>query len=520
MARVKYSIGIDIGGTNTDGVIIDQNEVIVAAHKTQTTEYVADGFRSVIRALLQESSIAADSISMVAVGTTHATNALLQRKNLARVGVIRIAGHKPLLPPCYAWPEDLQKTILGHYIAISGGFECDGSLITSMQVAEIESAVQELVAADVHSIAIIGVFSPLYSTQEEYVASIIRTYTKGKIPVTVSHRIGGIGFIERENSTILNAALIPALQCGFAQLLDELKTLHIQAPLFVTQNNGTLITVETACEYPVFTMSAGPTNSCVGGVKLAGLQDALLIDIGGTSTDIGCVLQGFARRSVDASEIGGVRLNFAMPDVVSLPLGGGSYVSLPDLLVGPQSAAKNLIDEAYCCGGQRLTFTDVSVVAGICTSFQNNYSIPLDKLQADMCMKRVMQYVAEHIVLVAGAYVTLPIVLVGGGASLYDINLLAQLLPGRSCIIPTYASVANAYGAALAERSVTIDTVVVLDDQEALLSKMRDQAYQKLKMCNVQENTMRCIEEQIIPYHYVPGNKARIIITVAAKGIC
>src|SRR5262249_29950258 len=140
----------------------------------------------------------------------------------------------------------------------------------------------------------------------------------------------------------------------------------ITAPLYLTQNDGTLMAADYARRFPVLTFASGPTNSMRGAAFLSGLQEALVIDIGGTTTDVGALHHGFPREAGVAIEVGGVRTNFRMPDVLSIGLGGGSLVQDGQTLtVGPQSVGYRLIEEGLVFGGDTLTATDVAVAAGM-----------------------------------------------------------------------------------------------------------------------------------------------------------
>ena len=123
---------------------------------------------------------------------------------------------------------------------------------------------------------------------------------------------------------MLNSALKNVIATGFASIEDVLKQLNLKASLWLTQNNGSLLSLSEALEFPIKTIGAGPTNSFMGASRLCGINEAIVVDIGGTSTDIGIVEGGYARSSLQAAAIGGVALHFAMPDMISLALGGGS----------------------------------------------------------------------------------------------------------------------------------------------------------------------------------------------------
>lgn len=156
-----------------------------------------------------------------------------------------------------------------------------------------------------------------------------------------------------------------------------MKVLMLSCPLFLTQNDGTLTTAASAARLPIRTFASGPTNSMRGAAFLAGLDEhrarksTIVADIGGTTTDVGVLLpSGFPRQAASLIEVGGVRTNFAMADVQSIALGGGSLVKVhetpqgPQVVVGPESVGHYLTRDAKVFGGSTLTTTDIVVASG------------------------------------------------------------------------------------------------------------------------------------------------------------
>ena len=378
---------------------------------------------------------------------------------------------------------------------------------------ELKEKILTLLRQGAESLAVIGVFSPLNAEQELTVLELIRKIAGPQLPVTLSHKISGVGFLERENSTILNAALKKVMQKGFYQLQSICTRLGLTCPLFVTQNNGSCIDLKDAVEYPILTLSAGPTNSFVGASKLCGLHDAIIVDIGGTSTDIGLIKEGVFRRSLNTSNIGGVKLNFPMPDVVSLAIGGGSHVQLSPLKVGPKSVGREISSQALSFGGTQLTLTDVALAAGqLRINGADPHKAAISKEQALEVLRNVVETIEASISLMTADNKRLPIILVGGGAAL----LPAAFLEDRY-LVPRHAAVANAYGAALSGISGCIDTVVSLTDQKRTLDELKVTALDAAFQRGASRETIRITDVQIIPYHYVPNNMARVIVTAYGK---
>jgi len=502
-----YTIGVDIGGTNTDAVLMNRDQHIIAKVKTATTEPISYGFSKAIRSLLEKGNLPKTQIQSVLLGTTQATNAILQHRDLFRVGIIRIAGHHPdSLPSGSQWPQGLKSSVIAGTETIDGGFQCNGRPITPFNPQQARAAIDRLIYQGAESFAVVGVFSPLNSSQEQQVAEMI-----DHLPVSLSSEIGGVGFIERENSTILNAALKKVMAKGFKELQQVCESLSLTCPLLITQNDGSLITMERAIDYPILTISAGPTNSFRGAARLAGVDQAVIIDIGGTSSDAGLIINSFPRRSLSTSTIGGVRLNFPMPDVLSIGLGGGSCVTScgSAYTIGPQSVAKDLWKEAQAFGGKQLTLTDAALVLGnLAIPDANPAAIQITNKQAKVILDQALGQIERLTTLMRGENTKLPVVVVGGGATLFE---------SHKSSLPEYYDVANAYGAALAEVSGTIDTVVSLTNRAQVLEKLQQEACEHAIRQGAEERSLRLVDQQIIPFHYVPNHMARVIIRASGK---
>src|SRR5438552_6550582 len=151
----------------------------------------------------------------------------------------------------------------------------------------------------------------------------------------------------------------------FAGFRDAIAASRIEAPLFITQNDGTVMAAETAMALPVMSFASGATNSMRGAAFLSGIADAMVVDVGGTSTDVGQLRRGFPREANSVVAIGDVRTLFRMPDLLSIALGGGSIVGTEPLQVGPASVGYRLTEEALVFGGHTVTATDAAVAAGI-----------------------------------------------------------------------------------------------------------------------------------------------------------
>ena len=202
---MKRRIGIDVGGTNTDAVYLEDTRVIHAV-KTPTTRDVTAGVADALRRLLQSGAPAA--VDAVMIGTTHFTNAVVQRRDLTRVAAIRIGlPSGASLEPFIDWPEDLAALVRGEVFMLEGGHEFDGRPLVPLDSAGVRAAARRVRAAGLTSVGVASVFSPLNAACELEAAAILREECPDAA-VTLSHQLGRIGLLERENATLLNAALV------------------------------------------------------------------------------------------------------------------------------------------------------------------------------------------------------------------------------------------------------------------------------------------------------------------------
>ena len=177
-----------------------------------------------------------------------------------------------------------------------GGHEYDGREISSIDEKELREIAKQMTAEGVRSVSICGVFSPVDSSHEKIAAEIIKSETPD-MNITLSSEIGRVGLLERENAAMLNACLVEVAAKTVDAIRAAMASAGLNVPLFFSQNDGTLMQSEFASHYPVFTIASGPTNSMRGAAFLSGVLDAVIIDIGGTSTDGGMLMHGFPREA-------------------------------------------------------------------------------------------------------------------------------------------------------------------------------------------------------------------------------
>ncbi len=500
-------IGIDVGGTNTDAVLMDGRAVLGWA-KSPTTRDVSSGITNVLTALLAQTKVAPSAISAVMLGTTHFTNAVVERKSLSRTAVLRIGlPATAALPPFVDWPEDLKEAIGGVSYLVHGGYEFDGRPISALKPDEIREAARKIGDAGIDCVAISSVFSPVNPDQERQAAEIIAEEIPG-VHVSLSHEIGRIGLLERENAAAINACLSILAGRIVQSFRDALVKLGIHAPFFISQNDGTLMSADFVEKYPVLTFASGPTNSMRGAAFLSGLKDAVVVDIGGTTSDVGVLAQGFPREASVAVRIAGVRTNFRMPDVLSFGLGGGSHVRQEPLQIGPQSVGYEITSRALIFGGSDLTTSDIAVAAGMIDIGDRSKVAHLSKSLVDSALQRMWEMIEISVDRVKTAAGAVPVILVGGG-----IILVGDRLNGVSELHrPEHASVANAIGAAIAQVGGEVDRIISLDavPRDKALAQAKDEAKQRVIDANAIPDSVEIVDVEEVPLAYLPGNATRV----------
>ena len=505
-------IGVDVGGTNTDAVLMDGKR-LVASVKTPTTGDVTSGIVASLEGLLSHLPGGA-RVDAVMVGTTHFTNALLEQRNLSPTAVVRLSlPATQLLPPLVDWPDGLKGAVGGHAHMVPGGHEFDGREISSLGRGELRKAVREMRRQGVRAVAVSGVFSPVNSSHEVEAASIIREEAPG-IRVCLSHENGRMGLLERENAAILNACLGDMAALTIEAIEQALGSLGIAAPLFMSQNDGTLMDADFAARFPVLTISSGPTNSMRGAAWLSGVADGIVVDVGGTSTDVGALVRGFPREAAVAVQIAGVRTNFRMPDMVSIPLGGGTVVEREPFRIGPESVGYRLTEEALVFNGSRLTVTDLAVADGRADVGDRRLTGNLEPSLVSRVMAEIQGRVETAIDRVKLSHEDVPVVLVGGGSV-----LLGDSLAGASGVVrPEHAGVANAIGAAIAQVGGQVERVYSLEGvgRQQAIADCSDAARERAMAAGADPSTIEIVEIDEVPLTYVPSNAT--LVRVKAVG--
>jgi N-methylhydantoinase A/oxoprolinase/acetone carboxylase beta subunit len=328
-------LGIDTGGTYTDAVLLDEGKGILAKAKALTTrDDLAEGIGQAIDRALIQSDVPASEVALVSLSTTLATNALVEgqggrvclvfigfaERDLDRAGLREALGNDPV-------------------ILLAGGHDSFGNPQASLDLAGLGARLPEL-ADSVSGFAVAGHFGVRNPAHELAVREAI--HERCGLPVTCSHELSAkLDGPRRALTCLLNARLISLIDRLIHAMQSHLDARGIRAPLMVVRGDGALISVDLAKSHPVETILSGPAASLIGAAYLTGRADAVVSDIGGTTTDIAVLKDGRPRTSQEGATVGGFRTMVEAVDMTTIGLGGDSEVSLSDD-VGGDGAPANI----------------------------------------------------------------------------------------------------------------------------------------------------------------------------------
>ena len=511
----RFILGVDVGGTNTDAVLMLGREVIASA-KRATTFDVGDGLFAAVEAVMQAGSLRPQSIGSVMIGTTQFINAFVQRRGLAQVAAVRVSA--PMgdgVPPFAAWPRDLIAVIGEHGYFVHGGAFYDGRAYAPLDRGELMKVAEDIRAKGIRAVAVSSCFAPVRPDIERDAAEIIRqVYPDADI--TLSAEVGGLGLVDRENAAIMNATLREMARSAVASLTESLRRTGISTPVYFSQNDGTLVSADFASRFPVVTCSAGPTNSLRGASFLTGVDDAIVIDIGGTTTDVGFLVRGFPRESLLPRVIGGVRTNFHMPDLLSIALGGGTLIreTQAGLTLGPDSVGYQLPERALVFGGTDLTATDIAVHVGQAQIGDPSKVRFLRSSLVNEVLNMIHSRIEDAIDQVKTNSKPMPVILVGGGSILLGRPLRGTLKVHH----PRFAEVANAVGAAIAMASGRVDRLYDYSNgREAALGQAKEEACQAARQAGADPRTITIVEVSELPMTHMRTNLVQVRVRAVGE---
>ncbi len=324
---MRLGLGIDTGGTYTDAVIVnlDTMEVIAKAKSPTTYQDLSIGITGALDGVLAQGGFSTEDVGLIGLSTTLATNSILQGRG-GEVGLIGIGWR-----PENGWDLGCKKSRF-----IRGGFDSIGRPVEHLDKEELKDAINE-VSQGVDALVVSCMFSVYNSWQESEAEETIKEMTN--LPVVLGHTLTGeLGIKERTVTAILNAKLLPIINDFLASIKSSMARRGINARILVFKGDGGLMTIETAMERPVETILSGPAASLMGAKVLSGLDTCILVDVGGTSTDIAYLDGGFPRINFEGAMVGHWRTRVKALDMWTCGLGGDSAVRVGDfgdLTIGP-----------------------------------------------------------------------------------------------------------------------------------------------------------------------------------------
>ncbi len=449
---MAYVIGIDTGGTYTDAVLLDAKrkppQIIKKAKAFTTHDQLEIGIReSVFRLRLGGADI--PLIDKVVLSTTLATNAIVEG-NLHKVGVI-IVGDMP------------KGKIASEYVRqVPGKINIKGRMLVNVNKEETLRALEDL-RPRVQAIAVSGASSVRNPMLEQEVRDIVRGACD--LPVMCGHEfVSELGYLERTNTVAINAGLLPIINRFLEAIKNVLRDFNILAPIFVVKGNGSIATERSISERPIETALSGPAASMIGAINLTGIKDAVVSDMGGTTTDTGIVQNQRVALSKDGAKIGDWRLKIKSAKLYTSGLGGDSQIrdDNGDFHIGPKRVLP------ACRGGPDITPTDLTHVSGEFDQWDTELAKAAVARAAGNRFLSVEEYAkhAENAVVKKildesiGPYkgYDLPICAIGAPAGSWYAKVRDQY--DFELIIPEHYDVANAVGAATAGIQESAEAIV------------------------------------------------------------
>jgi N-methylhydantoinase A len=412
----SYLVGVDIGGTFTDCVVIDESGAVTTAKAPSTPGNFAQGMIDAIESAAEKLGIAParlyEQVALLSHGTTVGTNAVVQKRG-ARIGLITTRGHNDVIHimrgsrgvggrdvrQVVHFPESRKPDPIVPKRLIEGVSErvdCFGKVVVPLNEAEAEAAIRRLLDKGVEAIAICFLWSFLHPVHEHRLRDMVKALAADIFVTCSADLVPKWGEYERTTATAINAYIGP-LTAGYLSALDgKLTALGYRQPLQITQCGGGTISVDKAMEAPLLTLDSGPVSGVTGSLYLGGLMgypNIITTDMGGTSFDVGIIHEGKPAYSF-VSNVNQYEYFIPKVDIQAIGSGGGSLVRIDEttrtIRVGPESAGAVPGPVCYGRGGTVPTVTDADVVLGYLNP--DNFAggrMRLDKAKAESAVQAI-----------------------------------------------------------------------------------------------------------------------------------
>ena len=317
-----YGLGVDTGGTFTDAVIIDlEDRSVISKAKSPTTHNdLSVGLFDSVRKVFSGSDVAPADIELIGVSTTLATNSVLEGKG-GDVGLILIG-----------WMPNNANSMGAKEIAyIRGGYDNRGRMKEPVDTEQAKEAILRM-AEHVEAIAISGLFSVINASQEIQVKKMVQELTG--LPTIAGFELSSsLGIDLRAETAVLNGKLIPSVSRFFDGLERTFRDMGMTAPIMIYKGDGSVMTLEKARSSPVECIFSGPAASAMGARAMTGEKDFIMVDIGGTSTDVALMKKGLPDVREEGANIHGWRTMVKAVDMYTMALGGDSRIAIPETTI-------------------------------------------------------------------------------------------------------------------------------------------------------------------------------------------
>jgi len=406
---MSYRLGVDVGGTFTDLLLI--NEETGETHTAKVPSTPSDSSLGVLNGVARicdASGVDPARIHRVMHGTTVATNAVLQGKG-ARVGLVTTSGYKQVLQVARSfcpgglggWVSYVKKPLLAPLeltIEAEERIAADGSIVRPLDITALRAVLQQLKAKGQVEALTICFINAYVNGEHERQAREVAREVFGKLPISISSDVvPEMQEYERTETTVVNSYVHPEVSTyinNMQQSLEERMGAGVQ--LSILRSDGGLASSRAAAESPVNLLLSGPAGGVAGAIwfaSRAGYEDVLTFDMGGTSTDVALIQQARARIRRE-TRVGDVTVRAPSVDVRTVGAGGGSIAFVPELTkalrVGPQSAGAEPGPAAYMKGGTEPTVCDANVVLGYLPSdVQLGGDMAIDKAAAEAAVQKI-----------------------------------------------------------------------------------------------------------------------------------
>jgi N-methylhydantoinase A len=555
---MAYRLGVDVGGTFTDILLMDEESGATFRAKTASTpEDQSVGVLRGIERACETAGVTVGDIDEVFHGTTVATNAILEGKG-ARVGLVTTHGFRQVLQIARSfvpgglagwiiWPKPEPLAALEDTVEVRGRIASDGSVVTPLDEDDVRDRLRLLSQQGIEALSISLINAYANPDHERRVGEIAAEELPG-IPLSLSSSVlPELREYERTITTVANAAVQPHVASYVANLEDKLTSAGIHGRLCILRSDGGLVSAGVAAANPVNMLMSGPAGGVTGATwaaEQAGFEDFLTFDMGGTSTDVALV-QGLTPRIGRETTVGDLKVRATSVDVRTVGAGGGSIAHVPPLTqalrVGPQSAGAVPGPASYSSGGTEPTVTDANVVLGYLPTQLAGGEITLDREAAHAAVKSIADATSLESVEAAAAGIidivnenmlgALRLVSVQqgfdprdfalvafGGAGPLHANALGRLTGAWPVIIPPSPGVLNAYGdATTVMRDEGVRTLVrrfsELDDTtlSGILTELAEETKATLTREGVPEDQQRVVYSADLRYH---GQGFEIPVTI------